>query len=383
MDFKLTADQRELQRTIQRFARDHLNDGKVIERDRDGVFPRELWQRCGEMCLPGIVVPAEYGGAGLDALSAILAFESLGEHCDDGGLVFSLGAHLFSCVVPIWKSGNEEQRRRYLQGLSDGSLIAVNCMTEPGSGSDALSMKTRALPDGDGYRITGAKCFSTNAPVGDVFLVYAVTDPDKGFQGQITAFIVPADTKGVSVTRADTKMGLRTSPMGEVVFDEAYVPSSAILGSPGTGSAEFTRSMDWERIGLFASHVGVMARLLRTAIDYARTRSQFGQTIGKFQAVGHKIADMRVQLEAARLLTYRGGWRLSQGRNATLEASMTKLFVSEALLRAALDTVQVLGGYGYMAEYGVERVLRDSVASTIYSGTSEIQRNIIARWLGL
>ncbi|MCA9688444.1 MAG: acyl-CoA dehydrogenase family protein [Myxococcales bacterium] len=383
MDFNPTREQKELKRTIKRFVQEQLNDGSALARDESQTFSRELWRKCGEMGLPGLVVPTKYGGAGLDALSAIIAFEALGLYCNDGGLVFSLGAHLFSCVVPIWKSGNEEQRRRYLPGLSDGSLIAVNGMTEPSSGSDAFSMKMRAVRDGAGYRITGSKTFSTNGPIGDLYVVFAVTDPDKGYHGGITTFLVDADTKGVTATRSMSKMGLRTSPMGELVFDEAYVPASAVLGVEGAGSAEFTRSMDWERVGIFASHVGQIERLLKRAVDHARSRSQFGNKIGKYQAISHRVADMRIKLEAARLLTYRAAWRLSQGRNATLEASMTKVFVSEALIQSALDTVQIMGAYGYMSESGVERVLRDSVASTIYSGTSEIQRNIIARWLGL
>ncbi len=383
MDFALTAEQKQLQRAVKRFVRDRLGDTDLQRRDSEGEFSHELWKRCAAMGFPGLLVPQEYGGAGYDMLSSVLAFEALGRHCEDNGLTFSLGAHLFSCVVPIWKTGNEEQRKRYLPGLCDGSLIAVNAMTEPGSGSDAFSMSTRAVPDGDGFRITGTKVFCTNGPIGDLYVVFAITDPEMGYHGGVTTFLIDAGTKGIRVSKPLDKMGLRTSPLGELVFEEVYVPQTAVLGTVGAGSAEFTRSMDWERVGIFASNVGVLERLLSRAVDYARTRSQYGKTIGKFQAIAHRLADMRVQLEAARLLTYRAAWRLSQGRNATLEASMVKLFVSESLLKAALETVHVFGGYGYMTEYGVERVLRDAVAGTIYSGTSEVQRNIIARWLGL
>jgi alkylation response protein AidB-like acyl-CoA dehydrogenase len=219
--------------------------------------------------------------------------------------------------------------------------------------------------------------------VGDVAIVFAMTDPKKGFHGGLTAFLVDKTMPGFSPGSHFEKMGLRTSPVGELVFRDMDVSDDAVLGGVGGGSAVFATAMDWERILLVAVHVGTIERLLETSIAYARTRSQFGQAIGKFQAVAHKIADMKVQLEAARLLTYRSAWRLGNLRNASLDASITKLFVSESLVKAALDAVQIHGGYGFMVEYEVERALRDAIGSTIYSGTSEIQRNIIARWLGL
>jgi alkylation response protein AidB-like acyl-CoA dehydrogenase len=312
-----------------------------------------------------------------------MALEALGYGCRDGGLVFSLCAHLLSCVVPLWQHGNEEQKRRYLPGLCSGALIGVHAMSEPGSGSDAFALRTKAERDGRGFRINGTKTFISNGPVADLVIAFAVTDAQKGYHGGITAFLVESGTRGFSASKTFQKMGLHTSPIGELVFDNVYVPEGAILAGIGAGSGVFTGSMDWERICLFASHVGAMERLLETAIAYARTRSQFGQAIGKFQAVGHRIADMKVQLEAARLLTYRAAWRLGNARSASLDAAIAKLFVSESLVQTALASVQIHGGYGYMAEYEVERALRDAVASTLYSGTSEMQRNIITRWLGL
>jgi alkylation response protein AidB-like acyl-CoA dehydrogenase len=382
MDFSLNEEQQILRENIVRFARENLNAG-VIERDREQHFPRELWLKCGELGLQGLPVPEEYGGSGLDALSCAIALEALGYGCHDGGLVFSLCAHLLSCVVPLWKHGNEEQKRRYLPGLCNGRLIGVHAMTEPGSGSDAFALRTRAVRDGDGYRLNGTKIFISNGPVADLVIVFALTDPKKGYFGGVTAFLIEKDNPGFRVSQKFEKMGLRTSPIGEVVFEDTYVPSSAVLGEVGGGATFFTSTMDWERICLFASHIGTMERLMETSINYARTRTQFGQPIGKFQAVSHRIADMKVQLEAARLLTYRAAWRLSRAKSASLDAAMTKLFVSESLVKTALDTVQIHGGYGYMTDYEVERALRDAIGSTIYSGTSEMQRNIIARWLGL
>jgi hypothetical protein len=382
MEFSLSDEQKLLRQRIIQFAQKELNPG-AAERDHDQVFSRELWRKCGELGLQGLPVPEEYGGGGLDPLSTAIALDALGYGCHDGGLVFSICAHLLPCVVPIWKHGSEEQKRRYLPDLCNGTLVAVNAMSEPDSGSDAFAMRTRAERDGEGYRLNGTKTFSSNGPVADLAVVFAVTDQAKGYHGGISAFLVEKGTPGFRSGRKFAKLGLRSSPMGELVFEDVRVPAGAMLGAPGAGSTLFTHSMDWERTCLFATNVGAMERLLERSVEYARTRVQFGQAIGKFQAVSHRIADMKVRLEAARLLVYKAAWELERSRNAMLSASLAKLFVSEALVETALGAVQVLGGYGFMTEYEVERPLRDAVGSTIYSGTSEMQRNIIARWLGL
>jgi alkylation response protein AidB-like acyl-CoA dehydrogenase len=382
MDFGLSAEQEELRAAVLRFSRETLNQG-VIERDRTQAFDPNLWRRCAEMGLTGLPVPEEFGGSGLDAVSSAVALEAFGYGCTDSGLVFSVGAHLLSCVVPIWKFGTDLQKRRWLPGLCDGTTIGVHAMSEPGSGSDAFALATRAEPDGDGWRLTGTKTFVSNGPVADVVIVFAMTDRAKGYHGGVTAFLVPRGIPGVSAGKSIEKMGLRTSPFGEMAFDGARVGQDAVLGRVGGGGAMFVHAMDWERALLFASHVGSMQRLLETSVAHARTRTQFGQAIGKFQAVSHALADMKVQLEAARLLVYRAAWALDHARTASLEAATAKLFVSEALVQSALTAVQVHGGYGYTTDYQVERALRDAVGSTLYSGTSEMQRTIIAKWLGL
>ena len=382
MDFGLSEEQRLLRSEITRFAKSKLNQG-VIERDRDQIFHRELWQACAEMGLAGLPVPSEYGGPGLDSLSTAVALEAFGYGCEDSGLVFSIAAHVLSCVVPIWKYGSDDQKARYLPGLCDGRLIAANAMTESESGSDAFALRTRAEQNGDSFRINGSKTFVSNAPVADIALVFAVTDPEKGYHGGITAFIVERDTPGYRVGQKFEKMGLRTSPFGELLFEDMIVPASAVLGGVGAGAAMFTDSMGWERACLFAAHVGTMERLLEKVVAHARSRRQSGNTIGKFQAVSHKVADMKVQLEAARLLVYKAAWNLERSKSVMLDSAIAKTFVSEALVRSALETVQVFGGYGFLTEYEVERALRDAVGSRLYSGTSEIQRNIIAGWLGL
>lgn len=381
MDFSLSDEHKMLKAEIGRFAATELNVD-IEQRDHDSAFSRELWDAAGEMRLQGLCVPEEFGGVGLDALGTCVGLEALGHGCRDGGLVFGICAHLLACTVPIWKHGDAEQHARYLPRLASGELIAVNGMTEPDSGSDAFAMKTRAVADGDDFIINGTKTFSSNGPIADLAVLYAVTDPDKAIGG-ITCFLVDTSTPGFQAGQKFQKMGLRTCPIGELVLEDVRVPRSAVLGGVGGGSTIFAQSMEWERICLVAAHLGTMQRLLETAIEHARTREAYGQPIGKFQAVSHRIADMKVRLEAARLLTYQSAWRLERSRESALDASMTKLFTSEALLESALDTVRILGGSGFMAECEVERTLRDAVGGTLYSGTNEIQRNIIARWLGL
>ena len=382
MDFSFSEEQCLLRDSIIKFAKGTLNQ-KVIERDHNHEFPADLWRKCGEIGIQGLPIPEQYGGSNVDPLTCAIALEALGYACHDGGLVFSLSAHLLACTVPLWRHGTDAQKQRYLPGLCDGTLVGSHAITEPGSGSDTFSMRTRAEKVDGGWKINGTKTFISNGPVADVAIIFAVTDPGKGFHGGVSGFLVEPRQPGLSTGKPFEKMGLRTSPIGELVFEDMFVPDEAVLGKVGAGAAVFGTAMDWERALLVSGHVGVIERLLETAVSYARTRNQFNQSIGKFQAVSHKIADMKVQLEAARLLAYRAAWKLGNSRSASLDASISKLFVSESLLKCALDCVQLHGGYGFMVEYEVERVLRDAVAGTIYSGTSEMQRNIISRWLGL
>jgi alkylation response protein AidB-like acyl-CoA dehydrogenase len=382
MDFAMTEEQQILRESIVRFARAELN-ADMIARDRDQLFSRDLWRKCADMGIPGLPVPTEYGGSGLDEISCAVALDALGYGCQDSGLVFSLCAHLLSCVVPLWKYGNEAQKRKFLPKLCDGTWIGVHAMTEPGSGSDAFALRTRAEPDGNGFRINGTKTFISNGPIADVVIIFALTDAKKGYHGGVTAFLTESDARGFKASQKFEKMGLRTSPIGELVFDELFVPSENVLGGVGSGSTLFNTAMDWERICLFASHLGTIERLLEQSVNYARTRKQCGQTISKFQAISHRLVDLKVRLETARLLTYRSAWRLGRSKSASMDASMTKLFVSETLVDVAAAAVQIHGGNGFMTEYEFERALRDAMGSTIYSGTSEMQRNIVARWMGL
>ncbi len=382
MDFALSDRQKALRGEVIRFAREELNE-RVVERDREGRFSRALWAKCAAAGLQGLPVPEDYGGTGADPLTTAIALEAFGYGCRDGGLVFAVCAHLLACVVPVWKHGSEAQQRRWLPGLCDGSLIAVNAVTEPGSGSDAFAMQTRAEARDGGFVLNGTKTFGSNGPVADLALVYTATEPGRGFLGGVTAFLVERGTPGFASGPAFEKMGLRTCPAGELVFENVFVPEEHVLGRVGGGGLVFAESMDWERALLVATHVGAMERLLEGAVAYARTRTASGQPIGKFQAVAHRLADAKVRLEAARLLTYQAAARLDRDRRAGLDAAIAKLFVSEAFVETAMDAVRTLGGYGFLADHDAERALRDAVGGTLYSGTSDVQRNLIARWLGL
>lgn len=382
MDFEFTEQQREHQSAIERFAAT-LNDS-VEQRDTDHAFSRELWQRCADMGLHGLLVPEKYDGQGADALTAAIALEALGYGCRDNGLIFSLNAQMWSATTPILRFGSDEQKETYLPSLVRGERIGVQAMTEPGSGSDSFSLRTRArlTDDGEGWVLDGNKTFITNAPIADFFVVFATEDASKGWSA-LSAFLVDAANPGVRVGKPFSKMGLHTSPMSELSFDGCRVPASALLGRRGLGMAIFNHSMNFERSFILASAVGTMRRQVETCIAYANEREQFGQPIGGFQAVSHRIVDMKLRLETAQLLLYRMAWHKSRGDKADIESAMVKLYLSEVWVANSLDQIQVHGGYGYMTESGLERDLRDAVGSRIYSGTSEIQKNLIARSLGL
>ncbi len=381
MDFELTEEQRLLRGAVVDFATSALNED-VAGRDRTGGFSHEAWQRCAGFGLQGLPVPKEYGGGGADGTTTMVALEALGYACTDNGLIFSLNAQMWACQTPIVRFGTEGQKRRYLPGLCDGSLIAAHGMSEPGSGSDAFSLTTTAEQNGSSYLLNGTKTFVTNAPESDLFLVFATIDRALGFAG-ITAFLVEKGTPGLTVGKPLHKMGLRTSPMSELFFEDCRVPEECLLGKPGGGMTLFNSSMLWERSCILASTIGTMERLLERSLGYAQERKQFGQPIGSFQAVAHRLVDMKIRLETGRLLLYRLGWLLDNGRPATLESALVKLYLSECYVRSSLDALQVHGGYGYMTEYELEREVRDAIGSRLYSGTSEIQYNIAAQSMGL
>jgi alkylation response protein AidB-like acyl-CoA dehydrogenase len=382
MDFQLNAEQKAFYEEIRKFALKELSRS-ALERETHDEFFWEGWKKCSEMGIQGLPVPKEYGGSGADVLSIVMAMEGLGKGCTDNGLIHSLNSHMWGAEIPIVKFGTEAQKRQYLPALCNGNIVGGHAITEPDAGSDALALRTGAKIEGNHYILNGSKSIVSNGPIADVIIVFAVTDPSKKLLGRISAFIVEKDYPGLTVGRPLRKMGLETSPASELFFEDCRVPTQNILGNEGSAISIFNETMEWERSCLFACHVGTMGRILDDCIRYAKTRHQFGQAIGRFQSISNKIADMKVNLELGRLMLYKVAWMKSSGESVLLESSIAKLFVSESLKQAALDAVQIHGMYGYLSEQGIEKDLRDSIASTIYSGTSEIQRNIIARCLGL
>ncbi len=382
MDFGWSDEQVARQIAARDFAERALSDASLESREREGRFDRAQWARCAEFGILGLSVPTEYGGAEIDLPSAMLVMEGLGEGCADNGLPFALNAQLWTVQRPIVRFGSDEQKRRYLPGMCGGALIGAHALTEPDTGSDAFSMRMRAERRGDEYVLTGTKCLVSLAPIADVVLVFASTAPSRGRWG-ISAFLVETATQGVQAGPMQHKMGLRTVPIGALHFEECVVPASARLGPEGAGVSIANHSLEVERCCILASQLGAMERQLNRAVAYARSRQQFGQAIGKFQSVSNRIADMKLRIETARLLLYKVAWMVERGQPAMMEAALLKLYLSEAFVDSGMDAIRIHGGLGYLSESGVERDLRDAIGGVLYAGTSDIQRNIIARLLGL
>ena len=381
MDFTWSDEQLAFKKSVIDFAREQLNEDAVA-RDREGRFSRELWAKCAAFGLLGLSVPEEYGGNRTDTLTALLAMEGLGYGCRDNALAFGLYAHLWTSMLPIVLFGSPEQKAAFLPAMCRGELIGADAFTEPEAGSDVFSLRTRAEKVDGGYRLTGTKRFITFAPIADVVMVFAITDPEAGRWG-ISAFLVESKREGFHATPAWEKMGLRSIPMGDVVLDDCFVPEENRLGREGAGVSITQSSLEWERCFILASQLGAMERQLEDTIAYARSRRQFGQPIGKFQSVSNRVADMKMRLETARLLLYKVAWLKNADKPAMMEAALLKLYLSESFVDSSFDALRVHGGYGYMSDYQVERDLRDAIGGVLYGGTSDIQRNIIARLLGL
>ncbi len=379
MEFSLTSEQTERQRRIREWAERSLNDD-LEARDRARTFNRDGWRASAEFGLAGLIAPSRYGGAELDPLSTMSALEALGRGCRDNGFNFALNAHLWGCVNPLATFGTEEQKLAYLPRLTSGEWIGALAASEREAGSDIFSLQTRATKRDDTYILTGGKMFITNAPVADLLIVLATLDPARGAFG-LTAFLVERGTPGLRVSERIDKMGLSTAQMGEVALDGCAVPARNRLGPEGGGLAIFNHIMEWERGFIMAFAVGAMERQLEACLVYVRARRQFDRPIGQFQAVADRLVEMRVRWEASRLLLYRFAWLKREPRAALAEAAMTKLAVSEAWVRSCEDAMRIYGGYGYLTETGVERELRDALGSLSYSGTAEMQRQIVARWL--
>ena len=329
MDFSWSDEQEELFDAIERFAVAELNRD-LINNDKNGVFNYDGWTKCGGMGIQGLAVPVKYGGLGQDPLTTVGALERLGYACRDNGLIFSINAHMWAVCAPLLAFGTEAQKTGYLPRLSSGELIGANAVSEPGAGSDAYGIRCQATKRGGHYVLNGSKTFVSNGPIADLFIVLAATDKGKG-SARMSAFLVEKSFKGFSVMRTLEKMGLRTSPMAEIFFEDCEIPEENRLGNEGAGGSLFMHSMSWERGCILASAVGSMRRLLESAVRYAKERKQFGKPIGEFQLVGSKIVDMKLCLETARYMLYHCAWKLEKNAMSMMEASMAKLHISEFL----------------------------------------------------
>lgn len=381
MDFSWSNTQEALRERVAAAARSRLG-ADLLERDRQGRFDREGWHHCAELGLQGLPVPGRYGGGDQDPSTIAYALQGLGYGCVDNGLAFAIGAHLWGTVLPLSTFGTEEQKAHWLPGLASGSTIGALAVSEREAGSDAFHPRTTAERRGDGYVLNGHKVFVTNGPIADVLLVLATLDPG-GDSRNLSVFLVERGMPGLTFGPPVDKMGMRTAAMGEVILDDCAVPARNRLGAEGTGVAVVSHAMLWERGLILAPAVGAMQRQLEGCTAYARERKQFGQPIGSFQLVSSRLVDMRLRLEQARLMLYRMAWLLGRGEPAYDFAALVKLSISEAWVASCQDALQIYGGYGYLTETGVERELRDALAARIYSGTSEIQRRVVARWMGV
>ena len=377
MDFELTEEQKMLKETVARFV-----DDQVIplapQIDEDGAFPEKNFQTMAEMGLFGISIPAEYGGSEVDLLSCVLVMEQLARGCASTANTF--GAHSILCTENLFRNGNEEQRRRYLPDLISGKKIGAIGITEPEAGSDAMAMKTRAVRDGDAYILNGTKMFITNGPVADVMIVYAKTDLGAGPRG-ITAFIIEKDFPGFSRGKHLKKMGVKGSPTGELIFDNCEVPAENVLGEENNGLRVLMNGLDRERIVYSILPIGVAQGAFDVAFRYAQERVQFGKPIIEFQMVQEMVSDMATLIQAGRLLGYWAAVQADKGGKVTLEASYAKVFGSHVGMEVVNKALQILGAYGYISEFPVERMYRDIKGIEIGAGTTQIQKLIICREL--
>lgn len=378
MDFAITEEQRVFKQEVLRFARNEIAPG-VQERELREEFAWEAWRKLGEFGILGLHFPEELGGSGADVLTCVLAAEALGEAGVDGGLTLSYGAHSFLAADTILRHGTDEQRKRYIPKLASGEWVGCMGLTEPDAGSDVASLRTSARREGDRWVLHGSKMFITNGAIADVAVVYAKTNPALERAG-ISCFLVDKGTPGFTVSRNLHKMGVRTSPTSELAFDDCEIPAENLLGQEGAGFLMAMQTVEWDRSTLLAPFVGGMAYVIERSARYALERRQFDRPIASFQAVKHRIANMKIFLEAVRPLVYRIAWCKDQGRPVShLEAAVAKLFLGDWSLGPTFDAVMVHGGYGYCHEYDVERVFRDGRLAPIGGGTSDIQKLIISR----
>jgi alkylation response protein AidB-like acyl-CoA dehydrogenase len=381
MDPDWNTEEQALYESVLAFCEERLQDDVTVL-DARSAFSKDAWKSCADFGVLGWRVPTEHGGKGHRIALVAYLMEALGYGCEDNGLAFALGTQMWGIQTALLQFGKDEQIEKYLPGLIRGDLIGAHAMNEDSSGSDAFAIDTTAVADGDDFVINGEKTLVTFAPIADFAIAFAKTAPDAGQWG-ISAFLVDADTPGYMAGDPDAMMGLRTAPYGRVMFEDCRVPASALLGNAGAGASIFSYIQLFERSLVLAPHVGAMQRLLEQSLSFARERKRAGAPVGKHQAVSHRIADMKLRLETSRMLLYRTARKQQEGTADLMDAALTKIYLSESLTQSALDAIAVHGGDGYLTEAGIERNLRDAIGATIYSGTSDVQRNIVASLLGL
>jgi len=377
MDFRLSEEQEMIRKMVRDFAESQVAP-TAAERDEEERFDRSIFEQMAELGLTGIPWPEKYGGAGADYLSYVIAVEELSRV--DASIGVTLSAHVSLASWPIYKFGTEEQKQRFLRPLAEGKKMGAYCLTEAGSGSDSAGMRTTAVKDGDDYIINGSKIFITNAGEAEIYVVFAVTDPALKHKG-VTAFIVEKGTPGFSMGKKEKKLGIRSSPTLEVIFEDVRVPKENMLGEEGQGFKIAMMTLDGGRNGIAAQALGIAQGAFEHAVTYAKDRNQFGKPIAALQAIQFKLADMATQIEAARLLTYQAAWLEDQGLPYGKASAMSKVFAGDIAMEVTTEAVQVFGGYGYTREYPVERFMRDAKITQIYEGTNEIQRVVISNYL--
>ena len=380
MEFKLTKEQRRLKKDVHCFAQEQLKDEALAQREKNHQFSQALWDKCGEQRIQGLHVPEAYGGMAYDGIQMALAMEAMGKGCDDAGLLVSLTTQMFGGAAPLMAFGTESQKSQFLPGLADGSLIATSAIQEADAGSDYDNLATTAVSDGDSFIINGEKSSLINGPIANLALVYAVTDSEKGFEGGVTCFLVDTLASGVNSEETPDTSGYRTASIGRLTFTDVKVPAQAVLGSVGSGAEVYNAGVAWERGILSAMHVGRMEHLLDKAILHARTQKSNGLPVGKKQSVSHKVTDMKIRFEVARLLSYKAAWSFENNKEVASNASIAKLFATDSRVQSELDAAQIFGGlFGGTAG----RSIQEANEATLYAGTAAAQRNTIAKSMGL
>ena len=376
---ELTKEQLEKQVMAKEFALHELNDSEVLKLEKQEKF-NLLWKRCAEFGLFALPVPSEYDGMEEDLMSMIAIMEGLGAGVNDTNILFAANVHVFACMLPILEYGSQQQKEKYLAPMMDGSILGAHAISEEEAGSDVWNLSAFYEETEDGYVLNGNKNYVTNAPNADLYIVYARKKGTKGFRG-VSAFLVEKGSKGFEVGNSIEKMGMELAPMASIYLNDCKVSKDAMLGKEGQAMNLFNTTMEYERTFLLAYQVGIMERQLERCVAFAKERKQFNQTILSYQSVANRLADMKLRLEASRLFLYQVAEEKMEHKNIYLYSSMAKLFISDSLVKNSLDAMETYGACGYIKEYQVEAALRDSIGSKIYSGTTDIQRNIIAHML--